>query len=151
MEQLKYHDVKLNQIKDILLAQQNKLKNALYNLKKIKKSKYSFKYFSFIIRYLKKFFLDETSTNGKISMEKLICPVGTQLDLDNSLPKSGIPQTNLFTPDSTLDKKSCNLNNDNVCPLCGVVYKKSVPFNLFHEHVIDHFTKEIPSDFEGLT
>lgn len=80
----------------------------------------------------------------------MICPIGTQLDLDNSLPKIESTHTNLLTSSTTPDKK-INANDDNVCPLCGLVYKQSVPFNLFHEHVIDHFTKEIPGQFEGLT
>lgn len=39
LEQLKYHDLRLTQIKDALLLQQNKLKSALQNLKINKKSK----------------------------------------------------------------------------------------------------------------
>lgn len=75
----------------------------------------------------------------------------TQLNTENNSTKTGVTQTNLFSTSSVVDKKTCNSNDDNVCPLCGKVYKNSVPFNLFHEHVIDHFTKETPSELKGLT
>lgn len=37
LEQLKQHDVRLSQTKDALLAQQNRLKRAIQNMKKIKR------------------------------------------------------------------------------------------------------------------
>lgn len=40
LEQLKYHDTKLTQIKEALLSQQNKLKLIVNNFKKTKKSMY---------------------------------------------------------------------------------------------------------------
>lgn len=62
LEQLKYHDMRLNQIKETLLTQQNKLQNVLQNFKKIKKSKYiilfvcCFHYYYYYLFHVKKIF-----------------------------------------------------------------------------------------------
>jgi len=48
-------------------------------------------------------------------------------------------------------EKCPNLNDNidveiNTCPLCGIVYEKSIPFAEFHEHVLSHFTKEMSTE-----
>lgn len=78
-----------------------------------------------------------------------MCQTGTQFDSDDSFKEHGATQTSLMTPSISIDKYS-NLNDNidadtNTCPLCGIVYGKSIPFTEFHEHVLSHFTKEVSS------
>jgi len=82
-----------------------------------------------------------------------MCQTGTQFDSDDSFKEHGATQTSLMTPSISMEKCS-NLNDNmdveiNTCPLCGIVYGKSIPFAEFHEHVLNHFTKETSiEDFE---
>lgn len=80
-----------------------------------------------------------------------MCQAGTQFDSDSSLKENGETQTSLPSSSLIHDKKSQNPEEDNICPLCGVVYKNSTSFSSFHEHVVNHFTNEISDDFEIIT
>ncbi|XP_011505545.1 PREDICTED: uncharacterized protein LOC105368263 [Ceratosolen solmsi marchali] len=131
LEHLKYHDTKLTELKEELMIQQNKLKNALQNLKKKKKN--------------------ETCNNCKNSITKLMCQTGTQFDLHCSLKENDATQTSFPIISLTPDRKIQTTEDENICPLCGTIYKKSVSFELFHEHVISHFTSETTDGFEMLT
>lgn len=131
LEQLKQHEIRLSQTKDALLGQQTRLKRALQNMKKMRKG---------II-----------CNNCRKNANKKMCQTGTQFDSDDSFKEHGATQTSLMTPSISMEKCS-NLNDMddiNTCPLCGAIYKKPIPFAEFHEHVLSHFTKEMPTeDFE---
>ncbi|OXU21495.1 hypothetical protein TSAR_002658 [Trichomalopsis sarcophagae] len=127
LEQLKYHDTKLAQIKKALLSQQIKLKLIVDNLKKTKKN--------------------ETCNNCKNSIAKVMCQTGTQFDSNSSLRDNNATQTSLPSPSTLPNKKIQTMEDNNICPLCGVVYSMSVSFDLFHEHVVNHFTKDVSGDF----
>ncbi|XP_008210214.1 protein spindle-F isoform X3 [Nasonia vitripennis] len=127
LEQLKYHDTKLAQIKKALLSQQIKLKLIVDNLKKTKKN--------------------ETCNNCKNSIAKVMRQTGTQFDSNSSLRDNNATQTSLSSPSTLPNKKIQTTEDNNICPLCGVVYSMSVSFDLFHEHVVNHFTKDVSDDF----
>lgn len=78
-----------------------------------------------------------------------MCQTGTQFDFNDTFKEHGATQTSLITSSISIEKYS-NLNDidadTNTCPLCGIVYGKSKSFTEFHEHVLSHFTKEIPTD-----
>lgn len=80
-----------------------------------------------------------------------MCQTGTQFDSNDTFKEHGATQTSLITSSVSIEKYS-NLNDidadTNTCPLCGIVYGKSKSFTEFHEHVLSHFTKEIPDDFK---
>lgn len=64
MEQLKRHDVRLTQTKEILLAQQTKLKKILQNLKRCKKGKTTFSLFFACDNKLSKYFFFRQRLQG---------------------------------------------------------------------------------------
>lgn len=77
--------------------------------------------------------------------------MGTQFDSDDSCKEHGATQTSLMTSGiSGMEKCPNDMDIDiNTCPLCGISYRKSVPFPEFHEHVLSHFSKEASiEDFE---
>ena len=80
-----------------------------------------------------------------------MCQTGTQFDSDCSSKENGATQTSLPVSNVILDKENEISEDENICPLCGVVYKKSISFDFFHEHVVNHFTKEELDDFEMIT
>jgi len=88
--------------------------------------------------------------NCRKNANKKMCQTGTQFDSDDSFKEHGATQTSLTTPSLTMEK--CPNTNDNMnveintCPLCGIVYGRSIPFAEFHEHVLGHFTKEVSTD-----
>ncbi|XP_058798421.1 protein spindle-F [Phymastichus coffea] len=131
LEQLKDHDMRLTQIKRALLLQQHNLRNTLNNLKKMKKN--------------------QTCNKCKNNITKQMCQAGTQFDSNCSEKENGEAQQTSFPCSSLIDNKSTSPDEDNICPLCGLVYKNSISFNLFHEHVVNHFTNEISDDFEIIT
>ncbi|KAG7190892.1 hypothetical protein KM043_006953 [Ampulex compressa] len=130
LEQLKQHDIRLSQTKDALQAQQTRLKRTLQNLRKIKEG--------------------VLCNNCRINANKKMCQAGTQFDSDDSFKEHGATQTSL--PASSLSLEKCVNSADNtetnnkICPLCGRVHGKSVPFAEFHEHVLSHFTKDLSID-----
>lgn len=128
LEQLKQHDVRLSQTKDALLAQHNRLKRAIQNIKKIKKG--------------------GMCSNCRKNANKKIVHVGVQFDSGDNFQEHGSTQTSL--PPISLPQEKCSTENsdmnDKICPLCGSFYGKSIPFAEFHEHVLSHFTKEASVD-----
>lgn len=131
LELLKQHEIRLSQTKDALLGQQTRLKRALQNLKKLKKG--------------------TTCSNCRDNANKKMCQMGTQFDSDDSCKEHGATQTSLMTSGiSGMEKCPNDMDIDiNTCPLCGISYRKSVPFPEFHEHVLSHFSKEASiEDFE---
>lgn len=77
-----------------------------------------------------------------------MCQTGTQFDSNSSLRDNNATQTS-FPSSSTLPNTNIQTSEDeNICPLCGVVYNMSVSFDLFHEHVVNHFTKDVSDGFE---
>ncbi|XP_071562158.1 protein spindle-F isoform X2 [Temnothorax nylanderi] len=132
LEQLKQHEIRLFQTKDTLLGQQTRLKRALQNLKKMRKG--------------------AICNNCRKNANKKMCQTGTQFDSDDSFKEHGATQTSLMNPSISMEKCS-NLNDNmdadiNTCPLCGTAYGKSIPFEEFHEHVLNHFTKEVSNSTE---
>ncbi|KYN17629.1 PREDICTED: protein spindle-F [Trachymyrmex cornetzi] len=133
LEQLKQHEIRLSQTKDALLGQQTRLKRALQNLKKMRKGM--------------------ICNNCQKNANKKMCQTGTQFDSDDSFKEHRATQTSPTSPSLSM-KKYPNLNDNidvdiNTCPLCGIVYEKSIPFAEFHEHVLSHFAKEMSTeDFE---
>lgn len=128
LEQLKQHDIRLSQTKDALLVQQEKLKTAIENLKKLKN--------------------EVTCKNCRKNARKKMCQIGTQFDSDDSLREHGSTQTSLL-PFTNLVSDSCQNSaysnkelDQKICPLCGIVYGTSTSFETFHEHVVNHFVKE---------
>ncbi|XP_011633788.1 protein spindle-F [Pogonomyrmex barbatus] len=132
LEQLKQHEIRLSQTKDALLGQQTRLKRALQNLKKIRNG---------------------VCNNCREKANKKMCQTGTQFDSDDSFKEHGATQTSLMTPNISMEKCP-NLNDNldadiNTCPLCGIVYGKSISFEEFHQHVLTHITNEVSTeDFE---
>uniref|UniRef100_A0A0C9RXC0 Ccdc92 protein n=2 Tax=Fopius arisanus TaxID=64838 RepID=A0A0C9RXC0_9HYME len=125
LQQLKQHESKLLEAKDALLSQQIKLKKVLQNLEKIRKA------------------------------SKKVCQTGTQFDSDDSLREDGTTQTSLPTAVSLESGKvegPVNQIPDDVqiCPMCGAFFGKSVPFEIFHEHVLSHFSTGSVSNSEML-
>ncbi|XP_029156873.1 protein spindle-F isoform X1 [Nylanderia fulva] len=131
--ELKQLEIRLSQTKDALLGQQTRLKRTLQNLKKMRKG--------------------TTCNNCRENANKKMCQTGTQFDSNDSFKEHGATQTSLMTPSISIEKYS-NLNDNldiaNTCPLCGTVYGKSKSFTEFHEHVLNHFTKDVSTsdDFE---
>lgn len=70
-----------------------------------------------------------------------MCQAGTQFDSDSNLKETGATQTSICAEYSPCE-------DQNICPLCRVVYKSSVSFDLFHEHVLNHFREEPSDSFE---
>ncbi|KAL2730475.1 protein spindle-F isoform X2 [Vespula maculifrons] len=128
LEQLKQHDVRLSQTKDALLAQQNRLKRAIQNMKKIKRG---------------------GMCNGcRKNANKKVVHIGIQFNSGDIFQEHGSTQTSL--PPISLSLEKCAAENsdtnDKICPLCGSFYGKSIPFAEFHEHVLSHFTKDTSVD-----
>ena len=79
-----------------------------------------------------------------------MCQTGTQFDSDDNFKEHRATQTSPMSPNLSMEK--CPNLNDNIdveintCPLCGIVYEKSIPFAEFHEHVLSHFTKEMSTE-----
>lgn len=89
--------------------------------------------------------------NCRKNANKKLCQTGTQFDSDDSFKEHGATQTSLVTPSLSIEKyPNDNMDVDiSTCPLCGIIYGRSIPFEEFHEHVLNHFTKEKPKeDFE---
>ncbi|KAI4493833.1 hypothetical protein M0804_002009 [Polistes exclamans] len=128
LEQLKQHDVRLSQTKDALLAQQNRLKRTIQNLKKIKRG--------------------EICNGCRKNANKKVVHVGIQFSSGDSFQEHGSTQTSL--PPISLSLEKCANENsdidDKICPLCGSFYGKSIAFAEFHEHVLSHFTKDASVD-----
>jgi len=80
-----------------------------------------------------------------------MCQIGTQFDSDDHSKEHGATQTSLMPSGiSSVEKYPNDIDIDvNTCPLCGIIYGKSISFSEFHEHVLSHFTKEMSiEDFE---
>lgn len=79
-----------------------------------------------------------------------MCQTGTQSDSDESFKEHGATQTSLMTPSICMGRVSNHTDNTNadinICPLCGRVYRKSLSFTEFHEHVLSHFTEGLSVD-----
>ncbi|KYM97781.1 PREDICTED: protein spindle-F [Cyphomyrmex costatus] len=133
LEQLKQHEIRLSQTKDALLGQQTRLKRTLQNLKKMKNG--------------------TICNNCQKNANKKMCQTGTQFESNDSFKGHRATQTSFMSTSLSMEKCP-NLNDNidadiNICPLCGIVYGKSIPFAEFHEHVLSHFTKEMSTeDFE---
>ncbi|XP_011313047.1 uncharacterized protein spn-F [Fopius arisanus] len=89
------------------------------------------------------------------SASKKVCQTGTQFDSDDSLREDGTTQTSLPTAVSLESGKvegPVNQIPDDVqiCPMCGAFFGKSVPFEIFHEHVLSHFSTGSVSNSEML-
>ncbi|KAH0952496.1 hypothetical protein HN011_001015 [Eciton burchellii] len=131
LELMKQHEIRLSQTKDALLGQQTRLKRALQNLKKMKKG--------------------ITCNNCRDNANKKMCQIGTQFDSNDNSKEHGATQTSLIPSGiSSVEKYPNDIDIDvNTCPLCGIIYGKSISFSEFHEHVLSHFTKEMSvEDFE---
>ncbi|CAK9808582.1 Protein spindle-F [Anthophora quadrimaculata] len=130
LELLKQHDIRLSQMKNTLLAQQTKLKRALQNFKKKKEGL--------------------MCNNCRMNANKKLCQASTQFSFNESIKEHGATQTSLQTPSLSLEKCSNstdNIDKDNkICPLCGLFYGKTISFADFHEHVLDHFNKDVSVD-----
>lgn len=127
LEQLKQHDVRLSQTKNALLAQHNRLKKVIENIKKAKRG--------------------GMCNNCRKSANKKVVHIGIQFDSSDNFQEHGSTQTSL--PPLSLAPEKCFTDNtdigDKICPLCGY-YRKSIPFAEFHEHVLSHFTNEASVD-----
>ncbi|CAK9824234.1 Protein spindle-F [Anthophora retusa] len=130
LELLKQHDIRLSQMKNTLLAQQTKLKRALQNFKKKKEGL--------------------MCNNCRMNANKKLCQASTQFSFNESIKEHGATQTSLQSPSLSLEKCSNstdNIDKDNkICPLCGLFYGKTTSFADFHEHVLDHFNKDVSVD-----
>lgn len=75
-----------------------------------------------------------------------MCQTGTQSDSDDNLKGHEATQTSLMKSTTPLGKSfnfTDNMEtNHSICPICGIVYGKIVPFAEFHEHVLSHFTED---------
>ncbi|KAJ8683237.1 hypothetical protein QAD02_019029 [Eretmocerus hayati] len=120
----KYINIKMIQMREALLLQQTKLAKTLQNFRNREKNVKC----------------DRCRNNS----QRLMCQTGTQIDSDCSWRKNSATQTSKSS--ATLPETT----EDDVCPLCGLVFK-SVSFDIFHEHVINHFTKENSNEFELIT
>ncbi|XP_012527884.1 uncharacterized protein LOC105831935 [Monomorium pharaonis] len=136
LEQLKQHEIRLSQTKDALLGQQTRLRRALQNIKQMRKG--------------------AVCNNCRKNVNKKMCQTGTQFDSDNNFKEHGATQTSLTSPSISMEKypvvnDNMDIIDSNICPLCGIMYRKSLStFEEFHEHVVNHFSKEDKSteDFE---
>ncbi|XP_043286531.1 protein spindle-F [Venturia canescens] len=131
LQQLKQHDLRLSQTKDTLASQQIRLKRVIRNLRKMRRS--------------------TVCKNCKQNASKTTCQIGTQFDSDDSLKEHGATQTSLPPPTNPLQETRFvenfrNVENgtssQNICPLCGLYFESSTIFEIFHEHVLSHFTEE---------
>ncbi|XP_014236455.1 protein spindle-F [Trichogramma pretiosum] len=116
LEQLTHHDNKLVHMKELLLDEQKKLKQALQNFSTISEKKNACTTCKSINDKLN----DQTETDFDVKTKEIP-------DYSNdtcSVPTKEIPVT----------------KDDKICPLCGYLFEHSVPFDIFHEHVIAHFT-----------
>ena len=85
----------------------------------------------------------ENCNNCKNSIEKLMCQAETQFESDCNLKQNDATQTSFSNSNLMMDKNSQSSEDENICPLCGVVYEKTISFDLFYEHVVNHFVKEL--------
>ena len=77
-----------------------------------------------------------------------MCQTGTQFDSCCSLKENESTQTSLPATNLVSDNTNQISENENICPLCGIVYQKSLPVDLLHEHIVNHFIKEHIDDCE---
>jgi len=106
------------------------------------------------IRSMKKMKKGGTCKNCRQNASKTMCQIGTQFDSDDSLRENGATQTSLAPSTSPVPENGLSENHrftetivggdmgQNICPLCGDFFGKSVTFETFHEHVVSHFAKE---------
>ncbi|XP_043482091.1 protein spindle-F [Leptopilina heterotoma] len=124
LEQLKDHDSRLSQTKEILLSQQARLKRIVGKIKTLKKG--------------------TTCQICRKNASKILCQTGTQIDLDISIKENHTLKTNISA--DNLSEHSLNFEENNlsnkICPLCGESYGNSISFTEFHEHVLSHFSNE---------
>ncbi|XP_046493236.1 protein spindle-F isoform X1 [Neodiprion pinetum] len=137
MEQLKQHDTRLSHTKHILLSQQTKLKTIMGKLKTIKKG--------------------AMCKSCRDNARKKMCQAGTQFNSDDSLKENGATQTSLIPNSTTLPENmnyttdGCSEVENKICPMCEMIYGKTINCAEFHEHVLSHFSDEEKSpgcDFE---
>ncbi|XP_044002526.1 uncharacterized protein LOC122848495 [Aphidius gifuensis] len=120
LQQLKQHETALEETKNALLIEQLRLKKILQNLQ-----------------------LTQT-------VNKEVCQTGTQFNSNESYKENGATQTSLNPQAMSLEKDIAQVSSDQeqICPMCGLFFSKSVEFKMFHEHVLTHFTSESVSSFE---
>ena len=74
-----------------------------------------------------------------------MCQAETQVIINDVVKDTNFTQTSLsafeLNEDSSASKNEENSEEPNICPLCGN-YFEQVPFVVFHEHVLSHFSKE---------
>ncbi|KAH0560573.1 protein spindle-F [Cotesia glomerata] len=126
LQQLKQYENKLFQTKNNLVQQQLKLKKVLHNLCKLKK------------------------------VSKKVCQTGTQFDSDDSLREHGSTQTSLppeaLHPDKPDQETAKNSPvSGKICPMCGSYFEPKTSFNIFHEHVLSHFSSDLSTEGELLS
>lgn len=72
-----------------------------------------------------------------------------------SLRKWGIPDGTSYSEDirrqlgqvaeppaTTSSMTASNKHKEHICPMCGKLYNQGIPFEMFQQHVSDHFTEE---------
>lgn len=133
VEDLKLHHKNLVKLRDQMLQQQTAMKTALANLQQGVKG-------------------GQLCSNCKAAKPK---PSESNVELEaemESLRQWGTPDDNMYSR----KQPDVEAMTEKICPMCGKLYNKEIPFSSFQQHVSDHFADDedsysIINNFEVVT
>lgn len=140
IEDMKDHHKKLIELKAMLTDQQTMMKAAIANVERTKKVSGC---------------AECNPCQEKLEVKQILKDSDADIEAEvESLRKWGIPDGTSYSDDiqRQLDQVAeppaissmitSSKHKEHICPMCGKLYNQGIPFEMFQQHVSDHFTEE---------